>query len=105
VGGWVIAETADLGTKFCKIVVTNDHGQYLRPVFPKRITKFGCAATALWTQRPLDAMPGKKLALTALIAPTPQAAQSYPANYWVSLRTIPRKSDFPMQVPLPPPIT
>jgi hypothetical protein len=50
-------------------------------------------------------MPGKKLALTALIAPTPQAAQSYPANYWVSLRTIPRKSDFPMQVPLPPPIT
>src|SRR5260370_18062274 len=34
-GVWVIAETADLGTKFVKIVVTDDRGRYLVPVLPK----------------------------------------------------------------------
>ena len=30
-GVWVIAETSDLPTKFAKIVVTDDRGQYLHP--------------------------------------------------------------------------
>src|SRR3990172_1725075 len=34
-GVWVIAETADLGTKFVKIVVTDDRGRYLIPDLPK----------------------------------------------------------------------
>ena len=38
-GVWVIAETDDLGTKFRKIVVTNDHGQYLLPQLPKATYK------------------------------------------------------------------
>jgi hypothetical protein len=29
-GVWVIAETSDLGTKYRKIVVTDDRGQYFR---------------------------------------------------------------------------
>src|ERR1700737_4994791 len=33
-GVWVIAETADLPTKFVKIVVTDDRGRYLLPQFP-----------------------------------------------------------------------
>src|ERR1700757_3554181 len=33
-GVWVIAETADLPTKFVKMVVTDDHGQYLIPGLP-----------------------------------------------------------------------
>src|ERR1044072_1919596 len=33
-GVWVIAETYDLPTRFAKIVVTNDAGQYLLPELP-----------------------------------------------------------------------
>src|SRR5262245_9917 len=33
-GVWVIAETADLPTKFAKIVVTDDRGRYLVPDLP-----------------------------------------------------------------------
>src|SRR6266852_4157489 len=34
-GVWVIAETADLPTKFVKIVVTDDSGRYVIPDLPK----------------------------------------------------------------------
>ena len=34
-GVWVIAETADLPTKFVKIVVTDDQGRYVLPDLPK----------------------------------------------------------------------
>jgi hypothetical protein len=34
-GVWVIAETADLPTKFVKIVVTDDKGRYVLPQLPK----------------------------------------------------------------------
>src|SRR6266545_3821749 len=34
-GVWVIAETADLPTKFVKIVVTDDRGRYVMPDLPK----------------------------------------------------------------------
>ena len=36
-GVWVIAETADLPTKFRKIVVTDDRGRFLVPDLPKAI--------------------------------------------------------------------
>src|SRR5215216_7046010 len=34
-GVWVIAETAELGTPFTKIVVTDEMGQYVLPDLPK----------------------------------------------------------------------
>ena len=34
-GVWVIAETADLPTKFARIVVTDDQGRYLLPDLPQ----------------------------------------------------------------------
>src|ERR1700690_3940973 len=34
-GVWVIAETADLPTKYVKIVVTDDLGRYVLPDLPK----------------------------------------------------------------------
>src|SRR5262245_30059610 len=34
-GVWVIAETNDLPTKFVKIVVTNDRGDYVLPDLPQ----------------------------------------------------------------------
>ena len=104
-GVWVIAETTDLQTKFRKIVVTNDHGQYLLPDLPKATYKVWVRGYGLVDSPKVDATPGKSLDLEAVIAPTPQvAAQSYPANYWVSLLTIPKKSDFPMHVAPPPAI-
>jgi hypothetical protein len=45
-GVWVIAETTDLPTKMAKIVVTDDQGRYVIPIFPKAITAFGCVAMA-----------------------------------------------------------
>src|SRR3569832_2307595 len=34
-GGWVIAETTELPTKFAKIVVTDDRGHFVNPDLPK----------------------------------------------------------------------
>src|SRR5262249_16672685 len=34
-GVWVIAETADLPTRYAKIVVTDDQGRYVLPDLPK----------------------------------------------------------------------
>ena len=33
-GVWVIAETTELGTRFAKIVVTDDRGRYVIPDLP-----------------------------------------------------------------------
>jgi hypothetical protein len=105
-GVWVIAETADLGTKFRKIVVTNDEGQYLLPQLPKANYKVWVRGYGLVDSPPVEATPGETLALTAVIAPSPQAAaQFYPADYWFSLVTsIPPKSAFPMTLPPSPPL-
>src|SRR5271165_3932296 len=104
-GVWVIAEAVDLGTKFRKIVVTNDRGQYLLPDLPKASYKIWVRGYGLVDSEPVDAMPGQPLALAASIAPDPRtAAQYYPASYWVSLLNVPPKSAFPMTVPASPPI-
>ncbi len=104
-GVWVIAETTDLGTKFRKIVVTNDQGQYLLPDLPKANYKIWVRGYGLVDSHPVESAPGKTLPLAAVIAPDARAAaQIYPADYWASLLTIPRKSDFPMTIPPPPPI-
>jgi hypothetical protein len=50
-GVWVIAETSDLQTKFRKIVVTNDHGQYLLPDLPKANYKVWVRGYALVDSR------------------------------------------------------
>src|SRR5712692_8709568 len=34
-GVWVIAETTELGTRFAKMVVTDDQGRYVLPDLPK----------------------------------------------------------------------
>src|ERR1700690_177800 len=93
-GVWVIAETTDLGTKYRKIVVTNDQGQYLLPQLPKANYKVWVRGYGLVDSVPVEATPGETLALTAVVAPTAQAAaQYYPADYWFSLVTsIPPKS-------------
>ena len=99
-GVWVIAETT-LGTKFRKIVVTNDKGQYLLPQLPSGTYKIWVRGYGLVDSTPVESTPGKNLDLTAVVAPSAKAAaEYYPADYWFSLVTsVPPKSAFPIEVP------
>src|SRR4029450_1572158 len=95
-GVWVIAETTDLGTKFRKIVVTDDQGRYVLPDLPKANYKVWVRGYGLVDSTPVEKSPGSTLNLTATIAPTPQAAaQYYPSNYWFSLLSVPNADEFP----------
>jgi hypothetical protein len=95
-GVWVIAETTDLPTKFAKIVVTDDRGRYLLPELPQANYRVWVRGYGLVDSRKVDASPGRRLDLQAVLAPSAaQGAEYYPAIYWYSLLRIPPKSDFP----------
>ena len=97
-GVWVIAETTDLPTKFVRIVVTDDQRPVCRsPIFRKRTTTSGCAATVWSIRRKYRVAPGKIAESHGRRgAEMPRAAaQYYPAGYWFSLLNVPDKSEFP----------
>ena len=95
-GVWVIAETTDLPTKFVKIVVTDDRGRYLLPDLPKANYSVWVRGYGLVDSPQVQAVPGKIVNLTAVVAPNPAAAaEYYPAGYWFSLLRVPDKSEFP----------
>jgi hypothetical protein len=99
-GVWVIAETADLPTKFVKIVVTDDRGRYLLPDLPKASYNVWVRGYGLVDSPKVQATPGKAVNLTAVVAPNPRAAaEYYPAGYWFSLIRVPEKGDFPGNAP------
>ncbi len=95
-GVWVIAETRDLGTRFAKMVVTDDRGRFVIPDLPQAHYQVWVRGYGLVDSPRVTADPGKTLALKAEIAPNrAAAAQYYPAIYWFSLLKIPDKSKFP----------
>ena len=95
-GVWVIAETTDLPTRYIKIVVTDDQGRYLVPDLPKANYNVWVRGYGLVDSKKVQAMPGKNLNLTAVVAPDDRAAaQYYPPSYWYSLLKVPDKSEFP----------
>ena len=95
-GVWVIAETTSTGTKFRKIVATDDAGRYVLPDLPRGNYTVWVRGYGLADSKPVTGRPGQQLNLQAVAAPTPQAAAAvYPANYWYSLIKIPDKSEFP----------
>src|SRR5882672_3180566 len=95
-GVWVIAETADLPTKFAKIVVTDDSGRYVLPLLPKANYKVWVRGYGLVDSLPVQTTPGKIVNLTAVVAPNPRAAaEYYPAIYWFSMLRVPDKGEFP----------
>jgi hypothetical protein len=95
-GVWVIAETTDLPTKFVKIVVTNDQGQYVVPELPKAKYKLWVRGYGLVDSQPVENTPGHRQDLTATVAPDARAAaEIYPANYWWALIRPPAASEFP----------
>ena len=95
-GVWVIAETSDLPTRFVRIVVTDDQGRYLVPDLPKASYRVWVRGYGLVDSPRQPGTPGRRLDLTAVKAPNPQAAaQYYPAGYWFSLLHVPEASEFP----------
>ncbi|MBV8753967.1 MAG: carboxypeptidase regulatory-like domain-containing protein [Hyphomicrobiales bacterium] len=95
-GVWVIAETKNLGTRFAKIVVTDDQGRFVIPDLPAAHYQVWVRGYGLIDSPKADADPGKRLTLQADAAPDrAAAAQYYPANYWFSLLRIPERDKFP----------
>ena len=95
-GVWVIAETADLPTKFVKIVVTDEKGRYVLPQLPKANYRVWVRGYGLVDSSPVQATSGKIVNLSTAAAPNARAAaEYYPAIYWFSLLRVPDKSEFP----------
>ena len=93
-GVWVIAETDDLGTRFAKIVVTDEQGRFLLPDLPDAEYRIWARGYGLLDSEPVAARPGARVALTAAIAPdAAAAAQVYPAAYWYSMMRLPSKKE------------
>jgi hypothetical protein len=95
-GVWVIAETTDLPTKYAKMVVTNDAGQFVIPQLPAAKYKIWARGYGLVDSDKQDATPGKTIDLKAKVAPSAAAAaEYYPGMYWYSMLKIPATSEFP----------
>ena len=94
-GVWVIAETADLPTKYAKMVVTDERGRYVIPGLPKAAYSVWVRGYGLVDSPKVRTEPGRLLNLTAVPAPSEAAAaQYYPAIYWYSMLEIPSARDF-----------
>src|SRR5262245_57137283 len=94
-GIWVIAETADLPTKFAKIVVTDDQGRYLVPALPRANYSVWVRGYGLVDSPKTITAPGRRLDLTAVPAPTAAAAAEYfPAIYWYAMLKVPEQTEF-----------
>ena len=95
-GVWVIAETTDLPTKYAKVVATDDNGRYLIPELPKANYSVWTRGYGLVDSPKVQAAPGAKLDLKAVVAPNAKAAaEYYPGMYWYSMINIPAKDQFP----------
>src|SRR5213075_1583586 len=95
-GVWVIAETKDLGTRFAKMVATDERGRYVIPDLPKANYRVWVRGYGLVDSEKVAAQPGQSLDLTAVVAPNlASAAQYYPAIYWAAMIKVPDQSQFP----------
>jgi hypothetical protein len=95
-GVWVIAETTELGTRFAKMVVTDDEGRYLIPDLPQATYKVWVRGYGLVDSPKVTSTRGRIVNLNSVPAPNAKAAaEYYPAIYWFSMLSIPDKSLFP----------
>jgi hypothetical protein len=95
-GVWVIAETKELGTRFARMVVTDDLGRFVIPDLPRAHYDVWVRGYGLVDSAKVASEPGRTLNFTAEVAPNrAAAAQYYPPIYWLSLLKIPDRSKFP----------
>src|SRR5437016_512415 len=76
-GVWVIAETADLGTRFAKMVVTDDRGRYVIPDLPQATYSMWVRGYGLVDSPKVKRARGQLVNLTAVLAPSAKAAAEY----------------------------
>ncbi len=94
-GVWVIAETTELPTKYAKIVVTDDAGRYVIPDLPSATYSVWVRGYGLVDSPKVESVAGRRLDLTATVAPSASAAAAYfPAIYWYAMLRIPDVSQF-----------
>src|SRR5438132_2899739 len=67
-GVWVVAETTDLGTRFAKMVATDERGRYLLPDLPKANYRVWVRGYGLVDSEKVAGEPGKDRNLTASAA-------------------------------------
>ena len=95
-GVWVIAETTDLGTRFAKIVVTDDQGRYVIPDLPQAAYNVWVRGYGLVDSPKIRSVRGQVVNLNAVPARNAAAAaEYYPAIYWFAMLKIPDKGMFP----------
>ena len=83
-GVWVIAETTDLGTKFAKIVVTDERGRYVIPDLPQANYNVWVRGYGLVDSPKVRARRAGSSTSTAVIAPNAAPRpQYYPADLLV----------------------
>src|SRR5688572_14220231 len=93
-GVWVIAETADLETRFARIVVTDDQGRYVIPDLPAANYQVWVRGYGLVDSAKVASRPGNRRDLTAVVAPdVAAAARMYPAAYWYAMMKLPSESE------------
>src|SRR5215813_11232199 len=95
-GVWIIAQTSELGTRFAKMVVTDDRGRYVIPDLPQATYDLWVRGYGLVDSPKVKSARGRIVNLTAVPASNAKAAAEYfPAIYWLSMLKIPDKSLFP----------
>ena len=93
-GVWVIAETTDLGTRFAKIVVTDDDGRFVVPDLPAAQYQVWVRGYGLDDSTKTTATPGMRLELAVEPAASlASAAEIYPAAYWYSMMGLPSEDE------------
>lgn len=89
-GVWVIAETAELPTRFARIVVTDDQGRYVVPDLPRATYQVFVRGYGLVDSPRQTGKPGQPLNVKVDVAPDARAAaQVYPAAWWLSMMEVP----------------
>src|SRR5262249_35907440 len=73
-GVWVIAETTELGTRYAKMVVTDDRGRYVIPDLPAASYSLWVRGYGLVDSPKVKATRGQIVNLTAVPAPSAKAA-------------------------------
>jgi hypothetical protein len=93
-GVWVIAETESLGTRFARIVVTDDEGRYVVPDLPAADYDLWVRGYGLADSAQSPASPGDRIDLIATTAgDAATAASVYPAAYWYSMLDLPTEQE------------
>jgi hypothetical protein len=92
-GVWVIAETDAFDTRYARIVVSNDEGDFLVPALPDADYRVWVRGYGLLDSASQPARPGDTLQFTLTEADPAEAAANYPAAYWYAMLDLPTDAE------------